>query len=57
MDEDEKHRYLEKLEELSEKGANRDIIALLTEVASDNLGIGNGQTIVDLIEKRIREVC
>lgn len=58
MDEDEKSQYEEKLLELVERGADRNIIALLTEIAEEhaNLSESNAVDIVKIIEKRIKEV-
>jgi len=57
MDEDEKSQYQEKLMELVERGADRNIIALLTEIAEEhaNLSESNAADIVKIIENRIRE--
>lgn len=58
MDEDEKSQYEEKLLELVERGADRNIIALLTEIAEEHakLSESNAADIVKIIEKRIKEV-
>lgn len=55
MEENERESFLEKLDELGERGASRATIQLLTEIASDYLLTENIECVVELVEQRIRE--